>query len=162
MKTFSQVINEEAESSMYTERGGLLRKTPVVKKWDKIGAGKSQIEGLGVWALEPLVDNETIEECPVIEVPRDQVAGTDLMDYLFKVDENSYVLALGNGSLYNHRNQPNARWHYDEDRKTLVFRATRAINAGEEIFISYGKDYWKTRDISMKGSINLTNTSKNR
>ena len=92
-------------------------------------------------------------------VTKDDVVDTPMMDYVFKISEKQYALALGNGSLYNHRNQPNARWHYDEDKDRIVFRAARGIKPGEEIFISYGKDYFKTRDISMKGDLNSTNTS---
>ena len=162
MIDFKQFL-QEAESpspGVYTERGGLLRKTPVVKKWDKVGVGKSQVEGLGVWALEPIVDNEIIEECPVLIASKEDVADTPMIDYVFKIGDNRYALALGSGSLYNHRNQPNARWHFDEDKQRLVFRAARAIEPGEEIFVSYGKDYFKSRDISMKGELNLTNTAK--
>ncbi len=157
-KTFEN-LGEPVKSDIYTHGGGLLRKSPTVKKWDKIGVGKSQVEGLGVWALEPFADNEIIEECPVLIVTKDDVVDTPMMDYVFKISEKQYALALGSGSLYNHRNQPNARWHYDEDKDRIVFRAARGIKPGEEIFISYGKDYFKTRDISMKGDLNSTNTS---
>jgi SET domain-containing protein len=92
-------------------------------------------------------------------VTKQDVLDTPMMDYVFKINDELYALALGSGSLYNHRNQPNARWHYDEDKQRIVFRAARAIKPGEEIFISYGKDYWKTRDVSMKGDINKTDTT---
>lgn len=154
-KSFEQLL----ESNIYTQGGGFLRKTPTVKKWDKVAIGKSQIEGMGVWAIEPIADNEIIEECPVLIVTKDEILDTSLIDYAFKIGDNKYALAMGNGSLYNHRNQPNARWHYDEDKDRIVFRAAKGINAGEEIFISYGKDYWKTRDVSMKGKLNSTSTT---
>jgi SET domain-containing protein len=147
------------ESELYRESGGMLRKSPLARRWEKIAVGKSQIEGTGVWAMEPLVDNEVAEECQVIVLTREDVLNTPLIDYVFKVSDDSYVLALGNGSLYQHRNQPNLRWNYDESRKVLVFRASRPVKAGEELFVSYGRDFFKSRGVSMKGEINLTNTS---
>ena len=158
-KTFES-IKESEESEVKVHHGGLLRKSPVVKNWDKIGVGKSQVEGLGVWAIEPFVDNEIVEEAPAIILSKNDIAGNKMIDYAFKVDDSVYAIALGSGCLYNHRNQPNVRWHYNPDKQTIVFRATRAIEPGEELFISYGKDYFKTRDISMKGDVNLTNTAK--
>ena len=161
-KTFESLVSPDKDpvnSAIYTQGGGMLRKTPVVKKYDKIGFGKSQVSETGVYALEPFVDNEVIEQCPVIQLSKDDVVETPMMDYVFKVNDKLYALALGYGSLYNHRNQPNARWHWDDTKQMIVIRAARAIKPGEEIFISYGKDYFKTRDISMKGELNNTNTS---
>lgn len=157
MKIF-ETLGKNSSADIYTYSGGLLWKSPTVKKWDKVGVGKSQIEGLGVWALEPIIDDETIEETPVLIFDRKDVSDNLLIDYVFKIDEEKYALALGYGSLYNHRNQPNARWHYDKDRNVIVFRATRSIKPGEEIFISYGKDYFNTREINMKGDLNRTKT----
>jgi SET domain-containing protein len=157
-KSFEEIL----ESDIFVHGGGLLRKTPTVKKWDKVAVGNSQVDGLGIWAIEPITDNEVIEECPVLIVAKEEIVNTSLIDYAFKLEDNKYALALGNGSLYNHRNQPNARWHYDENKERIVFRASRIIKAGEEIFISYGKDYWKSRDVGMKGELNLTNTSLTR
>jgi len=133
----------------YKEAQGMLRKSASVKRWESIGVGKSG-DGFGVYALDDIKDNELIEECPVIEAPKLEVQGTVSMDYMFKISNGLYVLALGNGSIYNHRNQPNALWEYNPEKKTLIIRATRAITCGEEIYISYGREYFKTREQNMK------------
>jgi SET domain-containing protein len=78
------------------------------------------------------------------------VKGSVLMDYMFKISSDLYVLALGSGSVYNHRNQPNARWEYDVDKQLLKLSAIRRIEMGEQIFISYGRDYFKSRNKNMK------------
>jgi len=134
---------------LYVQPQGMLRKSAAVKIWDKIGVGKSG-DGFGVYAIDDIKDNETIEECPVIDMTRDEVKSTVLMDYLFKVSADRYVLALGSGSIYNHRNQPNARWEYDSEKNILKIVATTAIEMGNEIYISFGKDYFKTREQNMK------------
>jgi SET domain-containing protein len=50
------------------------------------------------------------------------------------------AFALGLGSLYNHSAEPNAECELDLDDETLVLRARRVIDAGEEVTISYGED----------------------
>ena len=127
----------------------MLRKSAAVKTWEKIGVGRYDGD-YAVFAIDDIQDNETFEECNVIEVPVDEVKGSVLMDYMFKISNDLYVLALGNGSIYNHRNQPNARWEYDADKQLLKLLAIRRIEMGEQIFISYGRDYFKSRNQNMK------------
>merc|ERR1711879_998202 len=56
------------------------------------------------------------------------------------------VLALGNGALYNHQHPDcNLEWGWLEGFDIIEFRATRDIQEGEELFISYGSNYWKDR-----------------
>jgi SET domain-containing protein len=131
------------------EPQGMLRKSASVKIWDKIGVGKAG-DGFGVYATDDIKDNETIEECPVIEMTRDEFNSKVLMDYMFKISQDCYVLALGSGCIYNHRNEPNARWEYMPEQKILKIVSTRPIQMGEEIYISYGRDYFKTREQNMK------------
>jgi hypothetical protein len=152
-KIFEQgIIDQGAQAGTpdyVREPQGLLRKSAAVKRWEKIGVGKSDT-GYGVFAIDDIRDNEIIEECNVIEVPRDEVKGAVIMDYMFKIGDGLYVLALGCGSLYNHRNQPNAMWTYDAEKKLLVIKSVRPIEMGEQIFISYGRDYFSTRGQNMK------------
>lgn len=148
-KLFEETNTEVGKQVYVKEPQGMLRKSAAVKQWEKIGVGKAG-DGFGVYAIEDIADNELIEECHVIEIPVDEVKGTVLMDYMFKISNDLYVLALGSGSNYNHRNQPNARWEYDADKKLLKIVATRAIACGEEIYISYGRDYFSTRGENMK------------
>ncbi len=91
----------------------------------------------GVFASRSLHRGEIIEECP-----------TALRDY-YDVDEDhfSYVIhdhdqvyivtAFGLGSLYNHRNIPNAHWYFDVPRRLLLIYAIRDIARDEEICINY-------------------------
>lgn len=138
----------EEMTNMY-EPQGLMKKSASVKRWEDIGVGRSDDE-FGVFALDDINDNTLLEECPVIEVPIDEVKGSVLMDYLFKTSQDIYVLALGNGSLYKHRNQPNARWEYLPEKKIIKIVSSRPIKSGEEIYISYGREYFRTRGVNMK------------
>jgi len=142
--------NENINKPVYVrEPQGMLRKSAAVKQWEKIGVGRYD-GSFGVYAIDDIQDNETFEECNVIEVPVDEVKGSVLMDYMFKISSDLYVLALGSGSMYNHKNQPNARWEYDADKQLLKLSAIRRIQMGEQIFISFGRDYFKSRNQNMK------------
>lgn len=98
--------------------------------------------GRGVFATRDFEEGETIEDCPVIEVPEAELpalASTVLSSYFFQWggtgDEGA--VALGYGSLYNHTNDPNAMYVRKRAHKLLSFVALRPIVAGEEITVSY-------------------------
>jgi uncharacterized protein len=64
---------------------------------------------------------------------------TILHDYYFLWgnDLEDCAIALGNGSLYNHRLNPNANFILDLQNKTIDIEAIMAIDAGEEITLNY-------------------------
>ena len=136
------------------EPQGKLRRTVAVKVWDKIGVGTSNIDERGVFCTDYIKTGECFEEAPLIILSGDDVKGTPLMDYVFKTGDE-YAVAFGSASLYNHRNQPMAEWKINREKKTICFYALRDIEPGEEIFISYGKKYWRSRDISAETSPTL-------
>jgi hypothetical protein len=131
---------------------GKLRRTASVKVWDKIGVGYSSIDSRGVFCVDYIKEGETFEIAPLLILPKDQVKDTEMMDYVFKVSNTEYAIAFGNASIYNHRNQPMASWKLNTEKKTISFTALRDIEPGEEIFVSYGKSYWNSRDVSAKVS----------
>jgi SET domain-containing protein len=95
------------------------------------------IKGRGVWAQENIKRGETIEVCHILVFDFDEV-GPSLEGYVFNFDKVHVALALGNGSLYNHRNTPNAAAHMDHSERLLYFEARKLIKKGEEITIDYG------------------------
>jgi len=129
---------------------GKLRRTASVKVWDKIGIGFSTIDSRGVFCVDYIKEREIFEIAPIIILSKDQIKGTELMDYAFKVSSTEYAIAFGSASIYNHRNQPMATWKINTEKKTITFTALRDIEPGEEIFISYGKPYWNSREVSAK------------
>ena len=109
----------------------------------------------GVFANKSFEVGEVIEECPTLRAHQDSW-GDALSDYVFAspFDENENVMGLGHCSLYNHQDEPNATYTLDKDAGTGVSRdltmtitATRKINKGDEIFVSYGSDWWKERGV---------------
>ena len=98
--------------------------------------------GRGVFVLEDLEADNLIEICPLIIIPKDQVAKvheTIIHDYYFLYDYEAgdACIPLGYGCLYNHSRTPNARVAYDYDDRCIHIISTRVIKSKEEIFIDY-------------------------
>jgi SET domain-containing protein len=110
---------------------------------NKIYVNKSPKGGLGVFAAKDITPGQTVEVCPCLPRPNGSW-GTAVNDYLFSRGKLS-SLALGYGSIYNHSQTPNARQELTKGLKTMNVIATKPIKKNEEIFITYGPDYWETR-----------------
>ena len=102
--------------------------------------------GRGVIATEDIAEGETIEVCPILELGAGDTGGL-LNDYTVALADGSagVALLLGYGSLYNHSDEPNAEYVVEES-DAYSFVATREIAAGEQITISYGAEWWDSRD----------------
>jgi SET domain-containing protein len=69
--------------------------------------------------------------------------------YSYYYNNKYCMVAFGFCSMYNHKNNPNAKWSIlSKDQMKIV--ALKSIRPGEEIFISYGSDYFKDLGITMK------------
>lgn len=102
---------------------------------------ESSGRGRGVFATRAFAKDEVLERAPVLVISRAIVRpleGTRLDDYWFWWDDEHLALALGCGSLYNHRCPANARFVRDFDAKLMTYLAARDIAPGEEITINYG------------------------
>ncbi len=115
-----------------------LYQAPIIAK-------PSSIHGYGVFAEADINVNDVIEECHILLV-HDHTA---LINYLFKYEKNGQIrscLPLGYGAIYNHADEPNAKYDFDEEKTLLIYKAIKPIKAGEEIYISYGKDWFSSRN----------------
>jgi len=105
----------------------------------------SEKRGNGVFSAADIQEDDLIEICPILIIPKEQVEiihSTILHDYYFihPVQEGAIYIALGYGSMYNHQNPPNAEVVFDEDANQMQIHCTNNIKAGEEIFINYNGD----------------------
>ena len=103
-------------------------------------------KGRGVFCNKAIAQGETIEICPVIVVPAVDITviqHSKLSDYsfYFNKEEDSLLLAMGFGSMYNHAQYPNAVFLLDRDNKTMSYTACQDIPAHMEILINYGGTY---------------------
>jgi uncharacterized protein len=121
---------------------------PVPKAKPAVYVRKVRGMGRGVFAGRRFRTGDVIEVCPVVPLPRSQVAkcvGEALDRYIFDWPTRGFPAAvvLGCGSLYNHAADPNATFAPRPAADAMVFRAARPIAPGEQIFIDYE---WPARD----------------
>ena len=115
----------------------------------KIYLDKSPIHGWGVFANQPIAENEIIEICPVIDmgVMFGEVTHI-LIDYRFNWPQGTpnyekQVVCSGYGMMYNHNETPNAAWRSNIENNTFEFYSIKPIRPQEEIFVWYGDmNYW--------------------
>jgi len=114
----------------------------------KIYLDDSPIHGLGVFAMNKIVQGEVIEEAPFLTLPIEKGKSSPLfIDYRFNFpsghDWTHQVLVMGYGGYYNHSDDNNAYWITDTEKNTFIFIASRDILPGEEICTYYGDvNYW--------------------
>lgn len=101
--------------------------------------------GRGIFANKNFKKGDIIELAPYIEDIDSNYKGV-VRDYIFTKSNNISVLGLGYGSLYNHSDTPNAQWIIDETH--IRFTAIEDINRDQEILVSYGNNYWNSRNLS--------------
>jgi SET domain-containing protein len=100
-------------------------------------------KGRGVFAKRAYRAAELIEKAPVIPLEAKHwpaIRRTVLADHVFEWGRTRMALALGQGSLYNHSEHPNAHGEPRLRDGVIEFRAARPIEKGEEITIDYRGD----------------------
>jgi len=102
----------------------------------------SEIHDRGMFCPTAIPEGSIIEICPVIFIPENDMVAikeTVLFDYYFiwGEDEKSGAIALGYGSIYNHNNNPNARYLVDFEEFVIKIYAIKDIEPGEEITFNY-------------------------
>ena len=108
---------------------------------NKISVKRSRTHGYGVFAGKTIQKGEIIEECYVLITRGKDKA---LEDYYFDGD-GKYALLTGYGIIYNHSDDDNAEYHINVKRRLATIKASRKIKKGEEIFVSYGDEWFKDR-----------------
>ena len=121
-----------------------------LKKVKKVHPGnifikETKDKGRGVFAGKDIEVGEIIEICPVLRVPEDQsvfMDGTVIDSHWFEAGdiEDTYLVALGFGSLYNHSYRPNAYYVIYEEINLICYYARRKIRKGREIIVNYNGD----------------------
>lgn len=113
---------------------------------NKISVKKSRRHGLGVFAEKNIKKGEKIEECYfILSTGRDK----GLENFYFAVKRKNAVF-LGYGSIYNHSDDPNADYRININKRIATIKASRDIKKGEEILISYGDQWFKSRNLISK------------
>jgi len=118
---------------------GSNRTSPI--KSPSVIVKESEHKGRGVFAITSFTTGEIIETCPVVYLApkeRTHLEKTILAYYIYPwTSTRCGVMVLGYGSIYNHSFTPNAEWEQDFKEKTMIYRATKPIQIGEEILVNY-------------------------
>ncbi|HZJ18284.1 MAG TPA: SET domain-containing protein-lysine N-methyltransferase [Patescibacteria group bacterium] len=119
---------------------------------DKIYISKSKIPnaGRGVFAKRDIKKNETIEECPVIDILKHEMPsleGSSLIAYIYFLGKkkDQAKLVLGFGSIYNHAYKPNAKYKLRQKDSIVEFICTKNIKKDSEITVSYNPKNLKNK-----------------
>jgi SET domain-containing protein len=122
-----------------------------VSPFDKLYIKPSPFGGKGVFASRDIKKGEVLEYSPYIEDTLDKFTGV-VRDYVFNKPTDSSdrraILVFGYSSMYNHADVPSADWNIENDGMKIT--ANKNINKDDEIFISYGSNYWNTRNLEKK------------
>lgn len=117
----------------------------------------SSIHGLGVFATADIKAHELVERCPMVKLGwrTNYINDPAIWTYCYmqpkcdcndcKNHGNNMWMVLGYGMLYNHQDIPNTSWSFKYDESYTDLVSTKDIKAGEEIFVSYGANYFKNR-----------------
>ena len=119
----------------------------------QIYVAASHIEGagLGVFADRSFPAGEPVEIAPAVFVPESETERRSdfISDYSVLLDDEAggeiIAVLLGYGSIYTHSESPSLSLDLCLPERAAIFTALRDIEEGEELTISYGDYYWKSR-----------------
>jgi uncharacterized protein len=124
-----------------------LAKRTLADQGKLVKIGASTVSGRGAFAVKKISEGDIIERCPALEVTDGDIGG-ELLNYVFYGStQSTRLLVMGNGMLFNHSSTPNVAYYREQGELgvELVLYALRNINKGEELFYSYGEEWWSTR-----------------
>ena len=110
---------------------------------NKLVVKKSKMHGYGVFANKTIKKGELIEECYVLIC---KGGDKGLEDFYFDARGKNAIFT-GFGSIYNHLDDPNADYTINMKKRLATIKADRKILKGEEIFVSYGDEWFETRNM---------------
>jgi hypothetical protein len=125
------------------------KKRKKLAQTDSLYVARSSLGGRGVFAGKVFQKGDLVERCPYLRLEADDADGL-LLDYVFEDGEDTVVLPLGYGLLYNHDSPGNLEHYDDEVDEVFEYYAIRRVEQGEELCLDYGEDWWDTRGLTPK------------
>jgi len=113
---------------------------------NEIYVKKSKMHGYGVFAKKKLRKGEKIEECYIII----SKGGDKVLEDFYFDAKGKCAVFTGFGSIYNHSDDPNADYTININKRIATIKASRTIQKGEEIFVSYGDKWFSSRGLKSK------------
>ena len=118
-----------------------------------------EVYGWGVFTKDIIKQHTLVETCPVISYPQDilkiaawnvqgdkhMMAALGLSLYSISWSPDSAIIPLGWGGMYNHSDNNNCQFVIDKENGLLHIVSLRDIHANEQLFVSYGKDWFDNK-----------------
>ena len=156
-----ELVDRDDRAFLYEER--LIRLSSIGRGL-RVGRSGIAAAGNGLFATRPFAANEWITWYEGEDVDRDVVmamranqTATHLitrgvrLDLIDGIRSSDAVLGSGAASLANDaRDDRYTNSKFVTDTPNVYLRATKPIAAGEEIFVSYGLDYWALHELYAK------------
>lgn len=106
----------------------------------------SPVHGRGMFACEPIPKDTVIETAPLITYNRaDLGSDAKLRHYDIAYKDGEFAVMLGYASIYNHSDNNNAYWYFDDTEDLIYVKTNRDIEPDEEVFVNYGPNYWTNK-----------------
>jgi SET domain-containing protein len=104
-------------------------------------------KGRGLFAVQNIPPRTLVHVAPCLSVTKEEyechMKYTILEHYLFNAQGGNKLLALGDGSLFNHANRPNVDYRIDSQNLCIrYYVGHEGIKLGQELCISYGAKLW--------------------
>jgi SET domain-containing protein len=140
-RSFSHEALDEAEEEQDDELSEVF---PDIPRRYRIGTGP---KGRGLFATHDIPPRTLLHVAPCLKIERpeyqDYMKHTILEHYLFNTSSGCKMLALGDGSLFNHSRQPSVDYRVDGKDEVIRYSSGHApIQKGEELCIYYGANLW--------------------
>lgn len=113
---------------------------------NKIYVNRSTMHGYGVFAGKTIRKGAIIEKCYTIL----SKGGDKTLDNYYFDANGKYAILTGFGIIYNHADEPNADYKINLKTRVTTIIAEKTIRKGEEIFVSYGEEWFTSRRIKSK------------
>ena len=125
---------------------------PVKKGNLPVEMRSSSVHGRGMFASEHIPKGTIIERAPLIPIDRDDdlTPNSLVRQYDIGYRGGKHAVMLGYASIYNHSDNNNASWDFEQGDDIIFIKATRDISPQEEVFVNYGPAYWIGKKASEK------------
>lgn len=102
--------------------------------------------GHGVFTKTAIANQTFVEMAPAILFMPDGKADENLMNYVIAW-EGKLAVGLGWTMLYNHSDENNCVFSTNYENKLIAIVAIRDIDAGEQLTVNYGPDWFLSRNM---------------
>lgn len=117
---------------------------PDIPRCYRIGTGP---KGRGLFATTNVPPRTLLHVAPCLKIEQEEYQNwlkySLLEHYLFNTNSGCKMLALGDGSLFNHSRHPNVDYRVDGENEVIRYISGHApIQSGDELCIYYGDNLW--------------------